>query len=50
MKLKNIILSTALLVGFCACDDLFEPAIENHKTVEDLENMPAWAVGLLGHA
>ena len=43
-------MSTALLVGFCACDDLFEPAIENHKTVEDLENMPAWAVGLLGHA
>ena len=35
MKLKNIILSTALLVGFCACDDLFEPAIENHKTVEE---------------
>ena len=39
MKLKNIILSTALLVGFCACDDLFEPAIENHKTVEDLEKV-----------
>lgn len=50
MKLKYIILSTALLVGFSACDDLFEPAIENHKVVEDLENMPSWAVGLLGHA
>lgn len=50
MKLKYIILSTALLVGFSACDDLFEPALENHKVVEDLENMPSWATGLLGHA
>lgn len=50
MKLKYIILSTALLVGFSACDDLFEPAIENHKDEIDLENMPTWAVGLLGHA
>ena len=39
MKLKNIILSTALVVGFCAGDDLFGPAIENHKTVEDLEKV-----------
>ena len=29
MKLKNIILSAALLVAFSACDDLFEPTIEN---------------------
>lgn len=50
MKLKNIILSTALLVAFSACDDLFDPAIENHKDMADLENMPAWATGLLGHA
>lgn len=50
MKLKNIILSAALLVTFSACDDLFEPAIENHKNASDLENMPSWAVGLLGHA
>ncbi|RGN35247.1 RagB/SusD family nutrient uptake outer membrane protein [Bacteroides oleiciplenus] len=50
MKLKNIILSAALLVAFSACDDLFEPTIENHKDAADLENMPSWAVGLLGHA
>lgn len=50
MKLKNIILTTALLVGFSACDDLFDPAIENHKYVVDLEDMPSWATGLLGHA
>ena len=50
MKLKNIILSAALLMAFSACDDLFEPAIENHKQSSDLENMPSWAVGLLGHA
>ena len=29
MKLKNIILSTAFLIAFSACDDLFEPAVEN---------------------
>ena len=50
MKLKNIILSAALVVAFSACDDLFEPTIENHKDAADLENMPSWAVGLLGHA
>lgn len=33
-----------------SCDDLFKPAIENHKGHDDLYNMPAWAVGLLGHA
>ena len=50
MKLKNIILSTAFLIAFSACDDLFEPAVENFKQPSDLENMPSWAVGLLGHA
>ena len=50
MKLKNIILSTAFLMAFSACDDLFEPAVENFKQPSDLENMPSWAVGLLGHA
>ena len=50
MKLKNIILSTAFLIAFSACDDLFEPAVENFKEPSDLENMPSWAVGLLGHA
>lgn len=50
MKLKNIILSAVLLATFSACDDLFEPAIENFKEPEDLKDMPSWAVGLLGHA
>lgn len=50
MKLKNIILSVGLLMAFSACDDLFEPAIENFKEPEDLKDMPSWAVGLLGHA
>ena len=48
MKLKNIILSTAFLMAFSACDDLLEPAVENFKQPSDLENMPSWAVGLLG--
>ena len=50
MKLKNIILSAAFLMAFSACDDLFEPAPENFKEPSDLESMPSWAVGLLGHA
>lgn len=37
-------------MAFSACDDLFEPAVENFKQPSDLENMPSWAVGLLGHA
>lgn len=32
------------------CSDLFEPAIENHKDNSALEELPSWAVGLLGHA
>ena len=38
------------MLSMTSCDDLFEPAIENHKTPEELEHMPTWATGLLGHA
>ena len=39
-----------MMVSLSSCDDLFEPAIENHKLPVELEHMPAWATGLLGHA
>lgn len=39
-----------LMASFTACDDAFSPAVENHKSIEQLENMPTWATGLLGHA
>jgi hypothetical protein len=54
MKNNRRIIAIALLVMFVfiqtGCEDLFEPAIENHKDITDLYNMPAWATGLLGHA
>lgn len=33
MKLKNIIILSSALLAFSSCDDLFEPAVENHKDV-----------------
>lgn len=51
---RKIIAIIALLILFVftqtGCEDLFEPAVENHKDMSDLINMPAWATGLLGHA
>jgi len=53
MKKSNKISLIALLAFFfiaqTSCDDMFEPAIENHKYESDLVNMPSWAIGLLGH-
>lgn len=54
MKNRNIISIIVMVFTFLfvhtGCEDTFEPAIENHKDHDDLYNMPAWAVGLLGHA
>lgn len=54
MKNRNripiITLFVMLLFAQTGCQDMFEPAIENHKENSDLYNMPAWATGLLGHA
>ena len=49
-KISIILLVFTLLFVQTSCEDMFEPAIENHKDRSDLYNMPAWAVGLLGHA
>lgn len=51
IKIVSIIaLFTLFSVVQTGCEDVFEPAIENHKDNSDLLNMPAWATGLLGHA
>ncbi len=42
-------MATAVMMS-TGCSDLFEPAIENHKDASALEELPSWAVGLLGHA
>jgi hypothetical protein len=49
-KISIIALFAAFLLIQTGCEDMFEPAIENHKNNSDLYNMPAWATGLLGHA
>lgn len=49
MKLRNIILSTMLLATFTACEDMFEPAKENNRTVNQMLSDPNYAVGLLGY-
>jgi starch-binding outer membrane protein, SusD/RagB family len=49
-KISLIALFALFLIAQTSCDDMFEPAIENHKDNSDLYNMPAWAAGLLGHA
>lgn len=53
MKKRNKLSIIALIALFSfvqtGCEDMFEPAIENHKDTSDLYNMPAWAAGLLGH-
>ena len=50
MKIKNIIGCVALLATFTACDDMFSPAIENNRGIQEMYNEPAYAQGLLGYA
>ena len=49
MKLKNILLSTALLATLSACEDMFEPAQENNRGIEEMFSDPNYASGLLGY-
>lgn len=50
-KIKSILaLVVPLLFMLMSCQDMFEPAIENHKDASALYDLPAWATGLLGHA
>lgn len=49
-KIVTFAITVSMLGAFTACQDMFEPAVENFKDEEDLLNMPAWATGLLGHA
>lgn len=52
-KIRKAILLTLvapLMASFASCDDVFEPAVENHKDETALEVLPDWAVGILTHA
>ena len=50
MKLKNILAFVALVTTFSACDDLFEPSVENAQTVDVVFKNPSSAQGILGYA
>ena len=47
MKMNNLIKLTSLLVLFSACDDVFEPQIENNKDLETLLVVNSNAMGLM---
>lgn len=47
MKTRNIILYFIGLLAFCSCDDMFSPADENKRQLEDLTEESKWAHGLL---
>ena len=47
MKTKNIIFYLVGLLVFCSCQDMFEPADENNRQLEDLTEESKYAHGLL---
>lgn len=47
MKTKNIIKLTSLLLLFAACDDVFEPQIENNRDIETIMKQNSNALGLM---
>lgn len=47
MKIKNIIFYLIGLLVFCSCDDMFEPAKENNRQLEDFPEESKYAHGLL---
>ena len=50
MKTRNIILYLIGLLAFCSCDDMFTPADENTRQLEDLNKETAYVHGLLLYA
>lgn len=50
MKLKNIILLGTAVMALSACDDLFEPALENNLELSEMYNDPQFARGLIDNA
>lgn len=50
MKTKNIIFFLIGLLAFSSCDDMFEPAEENNRQLDDLTEESRYAHGLLMYA
>ena len=49
-KVGAVVLGLILAMGFTSCNDLFEPAIENHLGSEYMYEHPDYADGVLGNA
>lgn len=47
--MKKILFFILMLVSV-SCEDMFEPAIENHKSLEDMYSNPSYAYGVLLNA
>ena len=50
MKLKNIIILGLATTALTACDDLFEPALENNQDITEMYNLPTFARGIIDNA
>lgn len=50
VKIATLALLMPAMATFVSCDDVFEPAIENHKSEESITNFPLWVNGLLSQA
>ena len=50
MKLKNIILLGTAVMALSACDDLFEPALENNLELSEMYSDAQFARGLIDNA
>ena len=48
--MKNIIKLVVLVLLFTACDDMFEPALENNRGLDAMYNEPTYAQGILANA
>lgn len=48
--MKKIFLLVLVALTLNSCDDLFEPAIENFKDIEQMHNDPQYALGVLANA
>ena len=50
MKFKNIIILSIATVALTACEDLFEPAIENNQDITKMYTDPEFARGIMDNA
>jgi hypothetical protein len=48
--MKNIIKLVVLVLLFTACEDLFEPALENNRGLDAMYDEPTYAQGILANA